>query len=194
MKISADIDFFLSFFDLIIFGLLIWAGYKGHKKGAIVEAIALLALLSGISISGLISNYVYQILEKNSDVPDLFSNLLLGGLLVLSIWFSVFISKKVQFVLVDKAPVTSLKLIGMGLGMVKYFTIIAIYCLVVFSVDCHSNFLPSREKRSSMAKLSRWTILHVFPNVRMEGDCVNMTDDIKKETKKQNAYSTKNDK
>ncbi len=186
MNIDYDLDLFISVFDLIIVGLLIFAGWKGYKKGAIVSSITLFTFLAGMVFSFILSRTLYNYLSKNSDVPDLFANLVLGMMLVAAIYLSIFVSKKVEDQVKNLPKGTYDKAIGAGLNVAKFIIIIAIYSLMITSIDCHSNFLPKSEKKSKLAKASRVAIMFIFPSIRMEGGCL--------EEQKTTPVTTKDDK
>jgi len=190
MNIDADIDIYVNLFNVAIICLLGYAGWRGYKKAAIIESIALFVFTSGLVISTALSRLLYNAMLENSDVPDLFSNLLLGLLLAGVLFLEKFVTKKVVAKVGDKTDGKYNKIIGAALSVIKYFLIIAVYCVVTYSIDCHSNFLPSGERKSKLARASRSTILTLFPAMKMEGNCVTITnnDSIDVEPKKDGIY------
>jgi uncharacterized membrane protein required for colicin V production len=168
MNIDADVDVFISLFDVIILLFLIWGGYKGYVRGAIIEAITLFALIGGMVVSVLLTKLIYNFFITRSEVPDLFSVLLLGSFFVGAIWFSNIVSRKVKQNVGDIRKGTQSRFIGMGLGIVKFFFIVAIYIVVIYKLNLHANFLPASERNSKLGNASKFIMTKVFPHLKME--------------------------
>lgn len=176
MNIDADVDVFISLFDVIIMLILIWGGYKGFVRGAIVESITLFALLAGMVVSIVTTKIIYQYFSSRSDVPDLFAVILLGSIFIGAIWFSNFVSKKVKENVGDAKKNNYHRFIGMGLGGLRYFFIIAVYVVVIYKIDVHANFLPKSEKASKLANGTEFVLTKAFPNLKMNTHSGKVTD------------------
>jgi membrane protein required for colicin V production len=178
VNIDADVNVFISFFDIVILLLLIWGGYRGYNKGAIIESLSLFAMLAGMVISIVITKLVYNFFVTKSDVPALFSAIVLGSIFVGAIMFSNFIGLKVKEGIGDVQKGTKNKVIGMIFGVVKYFFMIAIYVVVAYNINDKGQFLPNSERNSKLANGSKFVITKAFPNLKMENIKVTKKDTI----------------
>lgn len=165
---NVDLDVFISLFDIVILLLLIWGGYKGYVKGAIVEAISLFALLGGLVFSVVFTKLLYNFFVTRSNQPDLFASILLGSIFVGALWFSNFITHKTKENAGALPKGRSNRFIGMGLGISKFFLIAAVYVVVLYKVNIYANFLPPGEQKSKLANASKFILTKIFPNLKME--------------------------
>lgn len=165
---NVDIDVFINLFDIVIILLLVWGGYKGFVKGAIIESISLFALFAGMAVSAVLTKLIYNYLMTVSAIPDLFSSFMLGIFFLGAIWFSIYISKKVKENVGEVSKSKENRLIGMGLGVVKYFFMIAIYVIVIYKVNFYADILPPGERKSKLANSTKWVLTKIFPHLKME--------------------------
>ena len=169
MNVDFDVDLFFSLFDLVIFGLVIWGAYAGYSKGAIVQAISLFALFAGLAISVLVTKLTYSFfIRLESRAPDLFASIVLAFFFIAAIWASNYIRQIVQKNVSELTKGTYNRIIGVGLGMVKFFIIVSVFVLVVYKLDIYGKFLPPSEKGSKLGKLGSNSLMKVFKFLRMD--------------------------
>jgi uncharacterized membrane protein required for colicin V production len=188
MNVDVDVDVFFSLFDGIILLMLIWGGYRGYVKGAIIESVTLFALAAFTVIDVFITKLIYHALSEKSNIPDLFAAVLLGSFFILAIWASNIVSVKVKNNVGDIKKGTYNRLIGMGLGIAKFFLIAGIYVITIYKIDNYANFLPKSEKHSKLANASKWAITLAFPNLKFDShssykDTLDLEKEIKEEIK-----------
>ena len=168
MNVSLEYDVWISFLDVIMVILMLIGAYKGYTQGAVVQSVALLALLVGLTICVTLAKSIHRYLTPRSDVPDLFAIVVLALIFVAAIYATAIVSRKVRHS-IEEAPLgTTNRLIGIALGSIKYFFIAAVYLLVLFKVEEHAEFLPDREKFSKMSRLSISVVTGIFPYLKME--------------------------
>ena len=171
MHLNPDInlDVFFSLFDLIIFGLVMWGAWIGYSKGAIVQSISLFALLGGLTISVIITKYIYFFfMSVKSPAPDLFASIVLGILFGGAIYGSVKIRKLVQKNVADAKKTIYTKLVGVALGMMKFFLIVSVFTLVTYKLDIYGRFLPPSERASKLGNLSAGSLTKIFKFLKMD--------------------------
>lgn len=158
----------ITFFDFVIFFVVAWGAYKGYVQGAIVQSISLFALLVGLTISVVLTKFVYRFLSARSDVPDLFAIVLLGIIFVFAIIGSAYINKLVKENVAEAPKSQTNRGIGAGIGVIKFYLIASVYILVLFKIEDHAHFIPDRERKSTVAFASRWVVTKIFPYLKME--------------------------
>ncbi len=168
MNVDLNLDFWISLFDLIILGLLLWGAYKGYSLGAVVQSISLFALLLGLTLSVVITKQIYRFLSPRSDVPDLFAVVFLGITYVFAIWGAQYVAFKVKNYMGDVPKTAYIRGIGVIMGIAKYFLIVSLYVLLLFKVEEHAHFLPEREQLSKFSRASVWTLTKIFPYLKMD--------------------------
>ncbi len=137
----------LHLIDLIIIGLLAWGAYTGYKTGGIVQSVAILGLVAGLLLDLYLTKQTYfALIIQQSSIADLIAAVFLGFIFIAAIWFSRYIEGIATRKLSEAQKTLQERLVGLGLGMVKYFIIIGIYSVMIYQIDIHSNFLPRAEK------------------------------------------------
>ncbi|MBN2893846.1 MAG: CvpA family protein [Bacteroidales bacterium] len=169
MDLTFNVNLNFSLFGLVIFGLLVWGGYRGYKVGAIVVGLSLFALAAGFIIAGIITKIVYTyFMNQGSIVPHIFGSIVLGVSFIGAIWFSHYVLKAVKKRTSDNHLDIAERSIGAALGVVKFFLIIGIYSVVILNLDKNGNFLPQREKESHFLNASAWVMTKTFKLIKMD--------------------------
>ena len=164
-----NLDVFFSLFDLIIFGLVVWGGWVGYSKGAIVQSISLFAMLGGLTIAVILTKYIYFFfISVKSPAPDLFASIVLGILFGGAIYGSTKIRKLVQNNVADAKKTIYVKLVGIALGMMKFFLIVSVFALVTYKLDIYGRFLPPSERKSKLGNLSASSLTKIFKFLKMD--------------------------
>ncbi len=180
MTFNFDIDINFSLFGLIIFGLLVWGGYRGYIRGGIIMGLSLFALAAGFIAAGGISRVVYFYFWDNGlNVPDIYGSLTLGILFVGAIWFSHYILKAVKLRVGDTNSDLKNKIFGAVFGVIKFFLIVAVYSVVILNLNGdrididaerkgNGNFLPERELNSQFLNASAWVLNKTVRMIKMD--------------------------
>ncbi len=169
MDLTFNINLNFSLFGVVIFGLLVWGGYRGFKIGSIVMGLSLFALVVAFVICSIITKTVYTyFLNQSSLVPHVFGSIALGLSFIAAIWFSYIISKAVRRRTPGSEHDLTDKIIGAALGVSKFFLIIAVYSVVIINLDKAGNFLPQREKESHFMNASAWVITKTVKLIKMD--------------------------
>lgn len=168
MNVTLDYDVWISFFDLIIIGLMLFGAYRGVTLGAIVQSIALGSIFLGLTICVNISKGIYRGLSSRSDVPDLFAMVVMALLFVGVLILTGNIAQKVRDNIKDAPIGPTNKALGAILGAFKYFLIASVFLVAVFKVEQHAKFLPNGEKASKMSRASIAVVTSIFPYLKMD--------------------------
>lgn len=180
MTFNFDVNVNFSLFGLIIFGLLVWGGYRGYKRGGIVMGLSLFAIGAGFIAAGGISRVVYfYFLNNGLNVPDIYGSITLGLLFIGAIWFSHYVLKAVKSRVGDLELDIKNRIFGAIFGVAKFFLIVAVYSVVILNLngdreDINLNrkgngaFLPDRELDSYFMNGSAWILNKTVRMIKMD--------------------------
>jgi len=168
MHYTINIDLTFSLFGLVFFGLLIWGGYRGYRRGGIIMGLSLFALAVGFVVSGALTKLTYKYFFDKSDVPEVFGAIVLGTTFIAAIWFSSYIQKMVRHKVTDVESDKTNNYVGMALGIAKFFLIAAVYSVVILNLDCKGHFLPERDRKSYTLNLSKNILYKTVRMLRMD--------------------------
>ncbi len=168
MHYTINIDLTFSLFGLVFFGLLIWGGYRGYRRGGIIMGLSLFALAIGFVVSGALTKLTYIYFFDKSDVPEVFGAIVLGTTFIAAIWFSAYIQKIVRHKITDVESDKTNNYIGMALGIAKFFLIAAVYSVVILNLDCKGHFLPERDRKSYTLNFSKNILYKTVRMLRMD--------------------------
>lgn len=139
----------MSTIDIVILVPLIWAAYRGFKKGLIIEVSSLIALGLGVWGGIHFSDYIAEIITgkvEDKYVPlasfTFTFILIVAGVFVLGKVLEKFINL-IQLKFVNKAA-------GAGFGAVKILLIISVILVIVNSYDDDLHLIPEEVKQESM--------------------------------------------
>ena len=111
----------MNYFDIIIIIPLLWGGYKGFKKGLIIEVASIVALLlgvwGGIKFSSISANYLGDMFSISEKLMPLISFALTFILIVIAVFA---VAKLIQKVVKVVALSTVNKVAGAAFGILKF--------------------------------------------------------------------------
>ncbi|MEA3451412.1 MAG: CvpA family protein [Bacteroidota bacterium] len=169
MHYTFDINLDFSIFGVIIFGILVWGGYRGYMKGGIIMGLSLFALIAGVVLSAVLTRVTYSYFwQQGSEVPDVFGSVVLGLTFIAGIWFSNFILKAVHTRVRDTDSDKTNNIFGATLGVAKFFIIVGIYSTVILNLDYNGNYLPEKDKKSYLLNTSSWVMTRTVKLLRMD--------------------------
>ncbi len=137
--------------DVILCVPLVWAAYRGFRKGLIIEVLSLVALAGGIYGAVTFTEVLSPILARNFGLETRFLPVITFALILLGVIAGVMLLGKALEELVN---VLALKLVNKILGSLfstlKVGLIIGALLLVVKAVDSHKTFLPKKTTKRSL--------------------------------------------
>ncbi|MDC0339126.1 CvpA family protein [Flavobacteriales bacterium] len=139
----------MNYLDIIFIVPLIWAGFRGFKKGLIIEVSALIAFGLGIWGGIHFSDFVAKLLADS--IESKYVPLVSFAITFILIVAAVFVLGKmlekainlVQLKLVNKAT-------GAVFGVAKIVLVISVLLVIVNSFDQKSNIVPKDLKENSL--------------------------------------------
>ena len=141
------VDTAVSFLDVFIVLVLIWAIYKGYKKGPVVHALSLLVIVVGIAVFGIVSTSIAGYIRDRATVSMDNLHLYIFAILFLAAtWLSNFVANKVEKGTSKPKGIVSI-ILGILASVVKYLYILSITLLFFAQFDNSYNLINSEEKR-----------------------------------------------
>ncbi len=170
----------MSTIDIVIIVPILWAAYRGFKKGLIIEVSSLIAL--GLGVWGAIhfSSYIAEIITgkvEDKYIPlasfTVTFILIVAGVFVLGRILEKFINL-IQLKLINKAA-------GAGFGALKILLIISVLLVIINSYDEQLNLIPNNLKVESslyypLSDLSK-TVIPALKDNKMFSDFSNVNVD-----------------
>ncbi len=136
----------ISFIDVLLVIILIWAVYKGFKRGPLVQSLSLLVIIAGIAVFGLISTELADFISgKWKGSVHRLDSYIFAVLFSATVWLSNIVADKTE-----NASSVNLKkpvniILGIVAAVVKYLYITGIILLFV----SQSGILPLKQERKS---------------------------------------------
>lgn len=141
------VDTAVSFLDVFIVLVLIWAIYKGYKRGPVVHASSLLVIVTGIAVFGIISISIADYIRDRATVSmDNLHFYIFAILFMATTWLSNFVANKVEKGTSKPKGIVSI-ILGILASVVKYLYILSITLLFFAQFDNSYNLINSEEKR-----------------------------------------------
>lgn len=148
---DVEFDAAISFFDIFIVLVLIWAIYKGFKRGPVVHAISLLILIAGIAIFGYMSEGIAEYIRERTRTQENLPNLhftIFAVLFSATIWLSNFVGDKIEKGAGKPKGILNIAL-GILASVIKYLYLLSILLLFFSQIDKSYNLVGSKEKGNS---------------------------------------------
>lgn len=180
----------MNWIDLIILIPIIWLGWRGFRKGLIIEIFTLLALLVGLYIGINFSDFAADILRTKvgftSDyVPVIAFTITFLCVGAIVYFAGVMIEKAVNLVAMKMVN----KVLGMVLGIIKALFFISVIIVIIEAYDKQSPFFSEKYKKESLLyRPIKQISLTTIPALRYSDLFMDMTmvDDSEEEKEKQN--------
>jgi membrane protein required for colicin V production len=147
---NIEINTAISFIDVFIVIVLVWAIYKGFKRGPVVHALSLLVIVLGIAIFGSASVAIADAINQGltSSVENLHYYIFVI-LFLITIWLSNFISDKIEKSVGAKPKGIVNVILGILTSSLKYLYFLSIFLLYLSQFDNAYDIISSKEKRRS---------------------------------------------
>jgi membrane protein required for colicin V production len=141
----------MNYLDIIILIPLLWAGFRGFKRGLVIELASLASL--GLGIYGAIkfSDYVAVVLNENVEVKKEFLPLLAFSLTFIAIVIGVYFLGKWIEKLVNMIALKILnKLAGMVFSIARFALILSVIMLILETADEKLGILPKQSMQEAV--------------------------------------------
>ena len=139
----------MSYLDIIFIVPLIWAGFRGFKKGFIIEVSALIAFGLGIWGGIHFSNFIAELLSDSIDSK--YVPLVSFAITFILIVATVFVLGKMLEKAVNLVQLKLVnKLTGAVFGVAKIVLVISVLLVIVNSFDQKANIVPKDLKENSL--------------------------------------------
>ncbi len=147
---NVEINTAISFIDIFIVIVLIWAIYKGFKRGPVVHALSLLVIVLGLAIFGSVSQTIADAINQNltNSVENLHYYLFVL-LFIVTVWLSNFIADKVEKGAGAKPKGILNIILGILASSLKYLYLLSVIFLFFYQIDNKYDIISSKEKRHS---------------------------------------------
>lgn len=136
--------------DILLILPLIYAAWKGFRKGFIIELFMLLALLVGIYAGIHFSDWTSQLIIKNFEIegrylPVIAFTITFIGVAVLVYFIGKMLEQVVKIVQLGLVN----RIFGLLFSIIKMVYILAIIIVLIESYDEKGNFVPQKTKENS---------------------------------------------
>lgn len=158
----------MNYFDIIIIIPLLWAAYKGYKKGFVIEVASLVALLLGIwgalKFSGFVTELIIENFETQSKYLPLISFAVTFILIVVGVHF---VAKLVDRFVKAIALNFINRIAGAAFGIVKVAFIVSVILSLINQIDKKSDVISEKLVNESLLykPISDFAPL-VFPSLK----------------------------
>ena len=141
----------MNFIDVLIFIPLAYAGYKGFKRGLIIEVFTLLALLVGLYAGIHFSDYFSEFLKNTFSWNSKYLPVVTFTLIFLAVGAMVYFAGKTIEQLVKVVKLTPLnKFFGLFFAVLKMAYFLSVIVVLTESYDEKGNFFPVEKKEGSL--------------------------------------------
>jgi len=139
---------FVNIIDLIIALPLLWFGYKGFSKGAIIELTSILAFGLGIWGGLHFSDFVSELVIDH--VSEKYLPIVSFSVVFIAIVIGVFILGKIVEKFVNQINLSVInKIAGAGLGGAKVLLMMSFFITILNRYDQQFEFIPNEIKEES---------------------------------------------
>lgn len=142
---------FMNFVDIIIVVPLVYAAWRGFKKGLIIEVFTLLALLVGIYAGIHFSDWTSARIEEYFDFDANYLPVIAFTVTFLAVGAMVFFAGKMleQMIrVVNLSPIN--KIMGVVFGILKMVYTLSILIILLETYDERGDFIPEKTKENSL--------------------------------------------
>lgn len=141
----------MNYLDFIIIAPLLYAAWKGFKKGLIIEVFTLLALLVGIYAGIHFSDWTASKIEDLFEKDFEYLPAVAFSITFLAVGAMVYFAGKTLEKMVDVVNLSPLnKGLGVLFSVIKMIYTISILFVLLESYDPNSKFIPEDKKENSL--------------------------------------------
>lgn len=140
----------MNFLDIILIIPLLWAGYRGFRRGFIIEVFGLLALVAGIYGAIHFSDFAAGVIQENLDMKSDYVPIAAFALTFIGIVIIVHLLGRALTKVIDMAALGMLNRVGgVFFSVAKMLVIMSFVVLIFHSVDEKMQLLSDESKQES---------------------------------------------
>lgn len=141
----------MNYFDIILIVPMLWGGFKGFKKGLIIEIASLLALLLGVWGGVKFSSYSAEYLGELFNISEQLMPLISFAVTFVIIVILVFLLAKLIQKLIKAVSLSTInQLAGMLFGALKFTFIISIVLTLINNINAEIEFITPEARNESL--------------------------------------------
>ncbi len=142
-----QLDTSIGFLDIFILLVLLWAIYKGYKRGPVIHAVSLLIIVVGIALFGIVAENISDYIRDRATVSLNYLHLYLFAIFfIITVWLSHFVMNKIEKSGSYKKGFLNVFL-GILASVVKYLYILSIVLCFFSQFDKSYDLVGSQEKK-----------------------------------------------
>jgi membrane protein required for colicin V production len=141
----------MNYLDILLFVPLIFGGWRGFKKGFIIELFTLLALFIGIYAGIHFSDLIAGILNEKLGITTKYLPVISFSFTFLLVGAMVYFGGKMLEKMIKAVALGPLnKIAGLIFGAVKMLYIMSALLVILESIDEKNDFIPQEQKDGSL--------------------------------------------
>jgi membrane protein required for colicin V production len=160
----------MNYFDIIFLILFLWSAYRGIKKGFVVMAASLAALILGIWGAIRFSNFTFSFLSNHFELKTQYLSLIAFALTFVLIVILVHLVARLVEKLVEAVALGFLnRIAGLLFGIIKTAFILSVILVIINTIDEKLPIIPEEHKSNSLLyePLSK-LVPTIFPYLKFE--------------------------
>ena len=169
----------MNYFDIIFMILFLWSAYRGIKKGFVVMAASLAALILGIWGAIRFSYFTFSFLSNNFELKTQYLSLIAFALTFVIIVILVhLVAGLIERLLKAVALGFVNRIAGLFFGLIKTAFILSVILVIINTIDEKLPFVPEEHKSNSLLyePLSKLAPA-IFPYLKFEKIKKNILED-----------------
>lgn len=141
----------MNYLDILLFVPLVYGGWRGFKKGLIIELFTLLALFTGIYAGIHFSDMIASILRENLGLSSKYLPIIAFSITFLLVGAMVFFGGKMLESMIKAVALGPInKIAGLLFGAIKLLYILSAILVILESIDEKNDFFPQDLKDGSL--------------------------------------------
>jgi len=141
----------MNYFDIIFLLLFLWSAYRGVKKGFVVMAASLAALILGIWGAVRFSFFTYDFLSSHFEFKTQYLTLIAFALTFIIIVILVHLIARLIEKLVEAVALGLLnRIAGLLFGVATTAFILSVTLVIINTIDEKLPFIPEEHKKNSL--------------------------------------------
>ena len=169
----------MNYFDIIFIILFLWSAYRGIRKGFVVMAASLAALILGIWGAIRFSNLTFSFLSNHFELKTQYLSLIAFALTFVLIVIIVHLIARLVEKLVEAVALGMLnRIAGLLFGIIKTAFILSVILVIINKIDEKLPIIPEEHKSNSLLyePLSK-LVPAIFPYLKFEKIKKNILED-----------------
>ena len=151
-----------NYFDFILFIPFVWAVYRGWTKGLILQLATLVALIFGLWVTRLLTNYFVPILNTKYGFTSQYTHITVYAIcLILFVAFVYFVGWLLtKFIKIMALGIPN-RLAGVVFSLIKYGILVSFFVFYLDKINNQFHFISSTTTEGSclykpLLKSSQW--------------------------------------